>query len=272
MWCRQPVALLVEETNWCLDCDSQIPDPPRKEAPPMTTVTITPVLRLTIVKHLANGRDLDFVASVVGISRPHVLEIASKHGYPKIDSLQRAVTLLEEKIDRDAKDLPPSAYPAERAPRLATQAPSTSTASTASITPAAALTQQPGPDGVEALLNTAKAHPAKRIQAAADKALDAIAKLRTLVAEDEERHAERRKAEAEKAVARAEVERLEKQLAAAKAKLRGGILASTPKAATGSDSAEIRAWARQAGIECTAVGRVPNSVREAFEAAQAVAS
>jgi hypothetical protein len=57
------------------------------------------------------------------------------------------------------------------------------------------------PDEIRILINTAKGHPSKRIQAQANKVLDAIGRLRDLIAEDEAKHAERRAEDAQKAPA-----------------------------------------------------------------------
>ena len=75
---------------------------------------------------------------------------------------------------------------------------------------------------------------------------------------------------ARKEAARKEVQRLERALADAKAQLRGG---STSIAVDGSVSAaELRAWASANGIECPERGRVPQSVRDAYEDSEQVAS
>lgn len=181
----------------------------------MTTTTLTPAQRLTVVKHLANGRSLDTVATICKIPRETVLDIGSHHGYPSTAKLTWAVEILAKKIDEQASTLP------ERAPDRAPQP--------QVARPPVAATQQPEaltrPDEIRILLNTAKAHPTKRIQNAANKVFDDLDKLRALIAEDQEKHAERRKAEQAKAAARAEVERLEAQLREAKAKLRGKVAA-----------------------------------------------
>lgn len=182
----------------------------------MTTTekeAVTPQQRLTILKHLINGKTPDVVASIVGLSRERVFTLGRGHGYPDVDTMKRAVELVEKKIDDDATDAIPSrvertvAYPvpASAQPQQGDNNP----------TP---LTK---PDEIRVLLNTAKAHPAKRIQNQADKVFDALDRLQAMIREDEEKNAEKRKAEAEKAAARAEVERLEQALAEARAKLRG---------------------------------------------------
>lgn len=44
--------------------------------------------------------------------------------------------------------------------------------------------------------------------------------------------------------------------------------ASSPKAGADTPAAEVRAWARETGLDCPKFGRVPDSIREAFAAAQ----
>lgn len=226
----------------------------------MTTNEITPAVRLTIVKHLANGKDLTVVALITKLSREQVLDVASHHGYPDTDKLAWAADVLKKNIaDEQTAALPrPTAVPA---------ASPTRPAAGASTPPAAGLSSQPSE--LHTLVDRGKQHPSKRIQAAANRVLDDLDRLRTLLREDESKHAEKRKADAAKAAARAEVQRLEAQLAEAKSKLRGNT--ANPKAAKaasdGPSSADVRAWAAENDVQCPAVGRVPGSVLEAYEAA-----
>lgn len=93
----------------------------------------------------------------------------------------------------------------------------------------------------------------------AAKARSLIDELRTtLLAEREE---DERRAEASK-----EIERLERELALAKAKLRGGSVSLAVSSAV--SASELRAWARHKGIACPGKGRVPRAVEEAYAAEQ----
>lgn len=178
--------------------------------------TVTDTKRLATLKHLASGKGLDVVATIVGLPKETVLDIGSRHGYPDTEKLAWAADIVEKKIHDGATDLP-----AGRPLPKTTGAAPTSPAAAPVPHPAHAPEPLTRPDEIRVLLNTAKAHPSKRIQAQANRVFDAVDRLRELLREDEEKHAERRKADAAKAAARAEVERLEAQLTAAKAKLRG---------------------------------------------------
>ncbi|WP_248582576.1 Lsr2 family protein [Nocardioides sp. InS609-2] len=228
----------------------------------MTKPDVTPEQRLTILKHLAGGKDLDVVATITHRDRSEVLDVASRHGYPDRDKLAWAAGILEKKINGAAA---PTEHP-QAAKILAHQQIHTRPAAGASTPPAAG----PATTTVSehhTLIDRGKQHPSKRIQAAANKVLDDLARLRTLLTEDHEKNAERRKEQAAKDAARAEVTRLEKQLADAKAKLRGKPAVQKPAPGGPSDgpaAADIRAWAVANDVECPGVGRVPANVREAY--------
>lgn len=113
----------------------------------------------------------------------------------------------------------------------------------------------PAQDGIETLLLQARRNPSKRIQTAAIRAQDAVQKVRDLIAAD-----------AGKAALRERAERLERELRAVKAELRGkpasgNVAAFDPKA--------VRAWAEANNVVCPERGRVPQSVVAAYTAAQA---
>lgn len=249
------------------------------------TATITPEQRLTVVKHLAGGKGPDVVATITGLSRGVVIDIGSHHGYPDKEKLSWAADILAKKIaDGDAPREDP-----RREERARAGTPVTPTARPTSA-PAAPVTPLTRPDEIRILLNTAKGHPSKRIQAAADRIFDQVGRLRELIREDDEKNAEKRRAAAAKEAARAEVKRLEQQLADARAKLRGTKPPATtspsrPAGTTGQPSTsfvtaedlerigltskELRAWAGDHNIECSASGRVPRRVLAAYDDAHA---
>lgn len=179
--------------------------------------TITPEQRLTVVKHLASGKTPDMVATITGIDRATIVDIGSHHGYPDKDKLSWAVDILTKKLDQAAADaIPESATPQ---PRLVTQH-----GPTMPTLPAAK------PDEFRILINTAKGSDSKRIQNLANRILDDVAKLRSMLDAERDRVAARNaKAEAARKI-REEIKALEANLAEAKAKLRGSkAKATAPK-------------------------------------------
>lgn len=246
-------------------------------------MTATPEQRLTIIKHLAGGKPLDVVATITHLDRSVVLDIASKHGYPDRDKLSWAVDVLAKKLDEAAAL--PDRTEQELAQQAAKKAAERPTVEPISI-PAEPLTK---PDEIRILLNTAKAHPSKRIQNAADRVFTTLDRLRDLIREDEEKHSERRRQEAEKEKLRTEIARLEEQLKTKKQALRkspaqipggraaaesgqlaaaranSGLVSNDDLAEYGLDSKTLRAWGlAQAEVDCPAVGRVPRRVLDAW--------
>lgn len=102
-------------------------------------------------------------------------------------------------------------------------------------------------------VNELTRHKDPRVAKAASKCREQLVKLIDAVSDYDE-----------KAEARAEVERLEAQLAEAKAKLR-----RTPPSIgqPDVDSKKVRAWAAENGVDCPRVGRVPQHVVEQYLAA-----
>lgn len=235
----------------------------------MTTFTKTQIL--TTIKHLASGKDAELVADIMKSTKADVIEIARHHGYPDVEKLAWAADILEKKLDEDNQ---PAERPLVGGGEIVTRPQQLGTKpGTTPITPTT-VPPIPRPDELRVMIATAKNHESKRIQAAATRADDAIAKLRQLIVEDEQKNHEKRKAAAAKARAKAEVERLEAELAAARAKLRGSAPAKpkTPASPTPAGvlptSAEIRAWARDNDVDCPPVGQVPARVREAYDDAR----
>ena len=66
----------------------------------MTTIEITTQTKVTMLKQLVAGHDLDFVAAATRIPRDTVLDIVSKHGYPNKDRMGWAVDALIQGDDK----------------------------------------------------------------------------------------------------------------------------------------------------------------------------
>jgi hypothetical protein len=125
--------------------------------------TVTPEQRLTIVKHLAAGKDLDWVAAATKLDRSVVLDIASRHGYPDTAKLAWARDVLTEKAQQP-DPAPPAAAPA--APR----------------TPSGPAQQQAT---VGQLIAAGRTSGSKRIAAQAERVAAGITKLRDMLAAEQ---------------------------------------------------------------------------------------
>jgi hypothetical protein len=225
--------------------------------------TVTTADKLTIVKLLAAGRDKGFVAAAVGHDVDTVVRAAAGHGYPDRAKLAWAADILQQQIDDDARAAVPSSTVRPIVPRPA------GSADVPARTARPAVTSEQGADIRSWIARGLKSETA-RVRRLAQKAADAVDALDSALTEDEATRRAAAAQAAEKARARQEVERLERELAAAKALLRGDRPAAggavTPPAAAvaGVESKAVRAWAAQAGVECPKAGRVPRAVVEAY--------
>lgn len=127
---------------------------------------------------------------------------------------------------------------------------------------------QPQDDDVEQLLDRGDKSTKARTRKLAERTRELLRQLREIV-DEETRAAATAEAEAKrKAELQAEVDRLEAELAAKKAALRGNTPATAKaKTAAGGDAKAIRAWAANTGIDCPARGRIPAQIREQYDAA-----
>jgi hypothetical protein len=114
-------------------------------------------------------------------------------------------------------------------------------------------------DGIADLLDTAAASDVPRMVRAAERIRGLISELQVQVAEH-----------ARDARLRAEQAELERRLAEIRAQIKGGkraveTPAGPPEARV--DTKTIRAWAAANGVDCSAHGRIPGSVLDAYHAA-----
>ena len=221
---------------------------------------------------IADGGRLSAIADLTGLPKGEIVRVAREHHYalnvssdrfqPAPRSKPKPQGIVRPQTDAGAAGDDPDG--------------GRTVASTSDARPAAAPASPVRPTPVlRDVIAEGKAHSALRVQRAAVKAEVALATLANLLDATREAEAAKRAAEKAKAAARAEVERLEKQLADAKAKLRGPARAAAvavvaPNQA-GASAKEIRAWAAANGIDCPATGRVPGAVVDAYAAAQVAA-
>jgi hypothetical protein len=230
----------------------------------MTTITITPQLKVTMLKHLVAGKDLDFVAQVTRVPRGTVLDIVSDHGYPKINQMKWAIDIL---IKTGGK-IPER--PVDHRPRVLldqpTHAQSTERPSGFAITPPA--TVQPAPTPTDNLLRGAELSPFIRTQNLGKKVLALLVELEHRIADEKEALDAKVKADREAAAVATRIAQLEAEIAKLKRKTPKAAKTTAPKAGV-SDSAAIRAWAKANNVACSNTGAVRQVVRTAYEAANA---
>lgn len=113
------------------------------------------------------------------------------------------------------------------------------------------------PDQIATLLSEADKSTRARTRKRAERIRSLVAELGFLLSAE-------RDEDQFKESARKEVEKLERKLAEAKARLRGGS-----EATGSSDAKEIRAWAAEVGLDCPSRGRIPEVVRSAYDEREA---
>lgn len=113
-------------------------------------------------------------------------------------------------------------------------------------------------DPIAAVLDAAAKSKSARTRNRAEKVRGLVEALRSDVAMEREDDKRRE-------LARREVERLERELAEARARLKGGSARSASiNVGPSIPAADLPAWAKRNGIECPPMGRVPAAVREAY--------
>lgn len=273
----------------------------------MTTSTPsrpTLVDELTVVKLLAADHSLSFTATATQLTDADVHEIGKRYGYPDNARLSWAVDELQRQIDAGevaaipaGTEQPPvgATVPTQPAkPRIAA-------APTPTPTPEPEVEPEPEPvkptpirraasaakdslsatvaapragrpfDATAALLLQAKESDSARLRRLGEKVEGQLVELRDLVHDWDLQRQAREYEKAERAKAKAEVERLERELAEAKARARGVAKPPAKRASRkpkrDDDPQVIRAWAADNGVPCPAHGRVPRVVVAAWREA-----
>jgi len=236
----------------------------------MTTIAITPALKVTMLKHLVAGKNLDFVADVTRVPRDTVLDIVSNHGYPNKDRMAWAVDVLiqgGDKIPTGQLSTGTPLDPATPAARVGNSA--TGANGSLAITPPATITHIP--PATADLLHQAEQSPFIRTQNIGTKISALLADL-TARLNDEQAAAEA-KAQADRESARiaSRIATLQAEIDKLKRKPAKTTKTPVPKAggAAVSDSAAIRAWAKANNVACSNTGAVRQVVRDAYHAAGA---
>lgn len=211
--------------------------------------TPSPTQKVTVLKHLINDRNTDFITAATGLTRDQINDIKRDHGYPDVEKMKWAADILDKQADAlpaaTTANIRPTAAPARPAP-----APAAST-DTAARHP------------ILLNLDAAKASRRTRTVNLGAKIRGLLDQLATTLAD------ERRADEATAAKAREDAEKKTRiaQLEAELAALKGKPATKSTPTGDGPSASEIRSWARTAGVECNAAGRVPSAVRQAYDAA-----
>ncbi|PSK96680.1 Lsr2 protein [Haloactinopolyspora alba] len=253
--------------------------------------------KITILKMLASGRDAEFVASAVpdaGLTASGVEHLGAEHGYPDRDKLAWAVDILEKQKLREARaEVPPAkaSAPARRVHAAETTG-FQNTASDVNHDRLDSSRREPAPPAVDELIAQARESGKARTRNLGARIEGLVDDLRRRLDSEEEEARQAAEREAERTAALEEVRRLEEQLEAARKKARkfknapGGngraavtrspsAESRTPggkaaQAALDYNAAEVRAWARENGIECPTRGRfLPRGVVDAWREATA---
>jgi hypothetical protein len=234
----------------------------------MTVTAITPALKVSMLKHLVAGRDLDFVATVTKLSRQHVLDVVAAHGYPEKDKMDWAIDMIiagDSKVSErplvDVRKATPLANPiTHRVPSPPAQA---------GFAVIAASTVQPVSPTYSALEQAAKSTFA-RTRTLGAKIANLLDDLEERLQDERAAVAARVKADKVAAQVKTRIAELEAEIAKLKGKPATKKSTSTKAAAAGpTEASVIRAWAAANGVPCTRVGIVPTVVRDAWVASTA---
>lgn len=233
-----------------------------------TTTSITNAQKITVLKHLAGGRDTRFAATVTHLPQADVDAIADEYGWPDLDKVRWAIdeltaagSVIPSRVDRTPAPAPePRPTPAARHNLSVARRP----APTATPTPEPVRTVTPS---ANELIVAASRSTRKRTQALGVKVAGLLGDLAKALREEEEAETAAREAAEAKVRNAKRIAELEAELA----KLKGKTTTAAKPAATtdGPTSKEIRTWAAQNGVTCPPVGRVPATVRQAYDNAHA---
>jgi hypothetical protein len=256
----------------------------------VSRVALTPQGELTVLKLLAAGKDLEFVAAATTVQLGTVDALAREHGWPDRDKLSFAAVQLQASIDQAARN-GLQRYSTSTPPRPHTPAP-VQQVSKQTLAPAAEVSKPSVEEFTRVVELAAKSHRAGT-RNKAKKLQQLLIDVRELVKEEAEHRLEEIQRARVEEEARREIAELEAQLAAAREKLRLGKPSTPGKAGKrletpaqtaakrrvgarqnellarfGVTVADVRRWARDNGYEIS--DRAPwiaGKVLDAYEEA-----
>jgi len=228
----------------------------------MSYAPVPDATKVAILRALAEpGARLDRVAVDLQLSAEIVRRVSSAHGFPDRHKMSWAADVIAK-----GRDVVDDALVVESTP-----------------SPVASATTAASADDTARLPARAGKSARARTRALAKRIDDDLARLHELVtAESEEKKAaaeaaatrakEKAEREREQKRLRAEAAALEAKLAKVRAQLQRSAAVPPGAAALGLDPKAVRRWAAANGVACTATGRVPKVVVEAYLAAHGGAS
>ncbi|KNX35860.1 Lsr2 family DNA-binding protein [Luteipulveratus halotolerans] len=233
----------------------------------MPTRKIATETALTVVKHLINGRDDQFIATATGLTETQVQDIKIGHGYPDRDKMEHALAMLERRTGETTTRTGPSPSRPPVSSRLARGGQVTNSAPRAvDPKPITSSVRQAKPSANE-LIVAASRSPKARTRSLGAKIAGLLGDLSDRLAQEEQEEARQAAEEAENAKRLKRIAQLEAELRSLRGKVRRTKTAPT----LGAPAPKVRQWAKESGIECPAFGKVPARVRDAYDAAHAAA-
>lgn len=228
---------------------------------------ITTEQKLAMMNHYIETGDAHEVAILTGFEYNDIVHTLSAHGYPDRDKVTKAARIVKRTLDREARSLPPAEHDkAERAPGLnepvavhseprPVVVDSRPPEPSIEVKRAAVIGYQAGRT-IEALLDEGKKSTKVLTRRRAEKIESLVEELRNIIREQRREEEESAAAKRAQEAAANEVDRLKRELEAAKAKARA-LAGNVPPA-------KLREWAKQNGFDLGERGRISAEVREAY--------
>ena len=233
----------------------------------MSTKQVTTETTLTVVKHLINGRTDTFIAEATGLAITQVQDIKVTHGYPELDKMQWSRDALEKRINEPAAATAtpgPTIRAVVPARRHDPVRPSDPRPSDPQLVTSTAREVKPS---ANELIVAAANSPKARTRALGVKVAGLLGDLsQRLETEEREQVAQA----AEKAANAKRLKRIE-ELEAELKKLRSKTRSTKTAPPLGAPAPEVHKWAKGQGIEYPDYGKIPNTLRDAYDAAHAAA-
>jgi hypothetical protein len=210
-----------------------------------------------MLKYALHGTPVRKIATIVDLPVAEVQEALTSNGHPDVPAMSRALDKLTPRSDAESRPthLPTGGIGAKPTPP---RPPATVTVlpDRPKVVPAVPT--------IDDLLDEAAEHPSPRVVAAGDRVAKAVANLRAVLVEENEKAAEKERVAKERAKLLAKKKEIEKELGKLGHKLADHGPTAMPPGVT---PAQVRQWAAENDIEVGTTGRVAKSVVAQYVAA-----